>query len=118
MEKFLIQCTEWQTRKAMELGAPIMTSRDFDDLVNREYFVDRIEGHCVVIPTSEEMIGWLEHNTLFKCIQVNIDTNPTNWMYAIYYGKDGCIALDRFSSRKEATLAAIDAALECLSNVN
>lgn len=107
MEKYSIYCTSEQTKKALELGAPI---RYKDTLDNRER--GKFE-----IPTAEQMIGWLEDNIR------GVITISKNW-------HQGCMKFDwvifddfetiiegsivYYNSRKEATLAAIDASLEYL----
>lgn len=117
---YTIYCTPRQTKKALKLGASLKTfihvEPEFSMANGCLPYPEEIEMY--EYPTAEQMIGWIEQNTLFECIQVSVDAKPTNWMYANYYGKDNCISLDRFSSRKEATLAAIDAALEYLTNKN
>ena len=93
MEKYSIFCTQEQTKKALELGAPITHNG--------------LDNTPLKIPTAEEMIGWLEEQGFF----IRISSN-------------GCMVLKGFEAilnlsskpRKEATIAAIDAALEYLSN--
>ena len=72
-----------------------------------------------VIPTAEQMIGWLEEQKTIHSINVIGNDYNCDWKYGInlnmpdgydYLGKEG------YHSRKEATLAAIDAALGYLSN--
>ena len=117
MKRYEIRCTEPQTRKAMELGAPIQRERigkcitvDIPRLTNNQE--ERESDY--VLPTAEQMIGWLEeqgvqitsHASIFKdwsCFCYPEDTN------LFFQGK-------WVDSRKEATLAAIDAALEYLTN--
>lgn len=73
---------------------------------------------CPVLPTAEEMIGWLEEQGVL------CDVFPTGDFWNDRFGmrimKKSKI-LNRFESdainyptRQEATLAAIDAALDCL----
>lgn len=116
MNDYKIPCTEEQTKKALKLGAPIERIEHLASIGN--YYVSGHHiydnGLCYFMPTAEEMIGWLENNTIFKTIQITTDAKPTNWMYAIYFGKDDCLTQDLFKSRKEATLSAIDKALEYL----
>lgn len=97
MNRYEIRCTPEQTRKAIELGAPI--------------------------PTAEQMLGWLEEQGL----HINFDTTSEEdinncliikWEYFIY-NKYHDIINDQYyeyPTRKKAILAAIDAALEYLSN--
>ena len=56
---YSIYCTEEQTKKVLELGAPINLRWLYEGIqfrkeVNIEY------GHYAEIPTAEEMVGWLE----------------------------------------------------------
>lgn len=105
MNQYTIYCTEAQTKKALELGAPIKAT--FLDVDKKfEY-----EGCHILIPTAEQMIGWLEEQgstisiekTEFKGYwQGYVAT--TNYKDSI--SKNGCV------SRKEAILTAIDVALE------
>lgn len=97
MERYIIQCTEEQIKKALELGAPIE-----DD------------GSFLSLPTAEEMLGWLEEQ-YFNEIHVEQNARKT-WSYIMYDKKDNCIDEQYgYTTRKEATLAAIDAALEYLT---
>lgn len=96
MQDYTIHCTESQTKKALKLGAPL------------EYKLIGI----VKPPTAEQMIGWLETKI------DNIDPvkrEDGTWRYLFYPTKSShTIYGGNFSSRKEATLAAIDAALDYL----
>lgn len=68
-----------------------------------------------VIPTAEQMIGWLEEQENIKEIFVSLEY--ITWYYAIILSNESVIECnDSYDSRKEATLAAIDSALEYLSN--
>lgn len=107
MNRYTIYCTPEQTRKALELGAPI----ERDGFEDRPYVY--IDG-AYLIPTAEQMIGWLEEQESFSniCIRKTMGGNHSSACYC-----NGETLLSKvFSSRKEATLAAIDAALEYLSN--
>lgn len=90
-------CTPEQTRKALELGAPLKpyTANGY------------VESGCAEIPTAEQMIGWLEECSMFCEIR--------HYEY-FYHSYVNDTYLGHFASRKAATLAAIDAALEYLSN--
>lgn len=68
---YTLYCTEAQTRKALELGAPIMTFGypDLEDAkeeilkMNRQAELYQTENGGIMvgqIPTAEQMIGWLE----------------------------------------------------------
>ena len=54
MEKYTIYCTEAQTKKALELGAPIQTIK------KPQYSVGLIAK-----VTAEQMIGWLEEQGIY-----------------------------------------------------
>lgn len=113
MNDYTIYCTPEQARRALELNAPIKVT--FLDIPNKfEY-----EGCPLEIPTSEQMINWLEGQGI-KCfvlpdmydddsynIQINknlITTGHSQYDYPLSY-----------NSRKEATINVINMALEYLS---
>ena len=110
MNKYTIYCTEAQTRKALELGAPMEPQTS-------STLIDTLCAFCsdgmYVIPTAEQMISWLEEqeNIIEICIK-RIGT----WRYEIYIEPHYHKEEGGYSTRKEATLAAIDAALEYLTN--
>ena len=105
MDKFAIHCTEEQTKKALELGAPITTSNDrFDEHVS-PICKEGEQWLYAIIPTAEEMIGWLEEQGILVGIN-HCDYEIEVGTFFIHCRKKG---------RVEATLAAIDAALEYLS---
>lgn len=124
MNRYTIYCTEEQTRKALELGAPIEANKDYSngnlpetlcvygDIVKKDAYGI---GECTIlhIPTAEQMLGWLEEqiNVREICIQ-----RYGNWWYQIYIDPYFHLEQQGFNTRKEATRAAIDAALEYLSN--
>lgn len=116
MERYKIFCTEEQTRKAIELGAPIKTSRNrFDEDVSP--ICQEGEGWLyAVIPTAEQMLGWLEEHEGISEVDIFKDFT---WTFSIY--NDELLIMDNYyayNSRKEATLAAIDAALKHLKSKN
>lgn len=101
MNKYTIYCTEEQTKKALELGAPL----EYHCPNEREIVYHR--------PTAEQLIGWLEEQV------DNIDIiryNDRTWLY-LFFPKNSSQyeSEDKYQSRKEATLAAIDVALDYLS---
>lgn len=148
MYKYTIYCTAEQTKKALELGAPIseVMSRynarmalqriergleTYEDYANKGIaLVDcKFVKKALMIPTEEQMLGWLEEQDIL------IDINPINGLH--FYWMLSTKELDEGSGRymwecqyttperdleynsiKEATLAAIDVALEYLSNNN
>lgn len=108
MNRYTIYCTEEQAKKALELGAPI---EEFCGLCPTAY----IDGIVYDIPTAEQMIEWLED----KGIYINIWFDDTIYYVKVKSVDKGRLGLNKFfSTRKEAALAAIDAALEYLSNYN
>lgn len=124
MNRFEIRCTQEQTKKAIELGAPIFTfSESFAD----DYRTSIYDKYCSIppikeegyedevyadIPTAEQMIGWLESKKIFVHIAPCVDISCSWHIEAIGYTSNIMVC----KTRKEATLAAIDAALEYLTN--
>lgn len=122
---YLILCTEAQTKKALELGAPIEYANNFNAYLPHEMidFVGesgKMECAQFVIPTAEEMTGWLEKKNVY-CDVFPIETYNvlTAFAFRIYkYNKRGFESnVVEYKSRKEAILASIDAALEYLENL-
>lgn len=120
---YTIHCTEEQTKKSFELGAPLflldkMQTECFDENPFKDEYKDRTKlniGLYAFCPTAEEMIGWLESNSVIS--EIRIEQNVSKkWFYTIYDELNYLpIGVKYSSSRKEATLAAIDAVLEYLS---
>lgn len=108
MNKYTNFCTPEQTKLALELGAPI--EKDiYVPIIRYEgigYFVDKQKRFAYHIPTTDQMIGWLEEQGLIFCTYKPID----KWVIDIS-GDDFCLMIEECNSRKEATLAAIDVAL-------
>lgn len=109
MNSYKIPCTEEQTKKALNLGVPI---KKISHYYNGEEFYSNDKTY--LIPTAEEMIGWLEEQDVY----INVC-----WEDCIYYVQirsvdKGYIGIGDtiYTSRKEATIAAIDVALEYLTN--
>lgn len=98
MENYTIYCTAEQTMKALDLGAPID---------HRHYTFDN--EFYAILPTAEQMIGWLEEQGIY----IHTEAVANSWRY---YVTDGIeyIRHESKPSRKEAILAAIDAALDYL----
>lgn len=102
MNRFTIPCTVEQTKKALELGAPIEVCDNYT-ITNDFRFYN--------IPTAEQIISWLEEQGIFISIVPDTDENTcANHVETKKYSLCNEVHL----SRKEATLAAIDAALEYL----
>lgn len=123
MQRYILYCTESQTRKAIELGAPILQHPFHESVIkgNEKLFenITNINGKYYCLPTAEQMLGWLEEQRL--AIDVVSDNGGFEW--SVWIKKEHCSNYsfieenDRyFPSRQEATLAAIDAALEYLTN--
>ena len=115
MNRYALYCTAEQTKKAIELGAPI-EKKEIQLCDNAKHFF-WYDGFYYNYPTAEEMIGWLEEQESICSIEINNDTINKVWMYFLYTNKEETTEWKSlFPSRKEATLAAIDAALDYLSN--
>lgn len=116
MEKYTIMCTESQTKKALELGAPIIFKCQKVRYLDGGYSYEIVEkdGEPVLeTPTAEQMIGWLEEQGGIK--HIDIYRNCDYWGYGVITYMTTYDVTKHFSTRKEATLAAIDAALDYLS---
>lgn len=123
MKRYSVYCTEEQTKKAIEIGAPVNEAMS---RYNSRLVYDRImqgketreeynkRGIAVLgkrtynIPTTEQMIGWLD----FKGVICEIYYRG-KW----YYDVQGLGNNVSFSSRKEATLASISVALDYLTKI-
>lgn len=144
MLQYIILCTPEQTRKALELGAHpefVTSQREQDSRydyiksnlsmssfentryinVAREY--DKNDKYVVFnkevyrCPTAEQMIGWLEGQGDIE--EINISHIYGDWTVNIHLKTKACIGdYNFYPSRREATLAAIDAALEYLTEHN
>ena len=104
MNQYTIYCTPEQTMKALELGAPITATLNTFEPNLYEYL-----GAFFRIPTAERMIGWLEEQGFYFYI-----FKDYCWNGEVQYGNNWYYSIDDVNSRKEATLAAIDAALDYL----
>lgn len=115
MDKYTIYCTPEQTRKALELGAPIdycLNQFDIDKSVCIGCIKNTYTKQYAILPTAEQMIGWLEEQGI-KDIEIGYYNVCKYWHYNVLNNN---IMSKEIASRKEATLAAIDAALEYLTN--
>lgn len=111
MNRYEICCTEEQTRKALELGAPIEILPNYTEFRGFPFVKcqDGNERPCVP-PTAEQMIGWLEEKGIY------IDIEHINNYCAMVSITDQYIGNPIvYPSKKEVILTAIDAALEYLS---
>lgn len=116
MDRYTIFCTEEQTKKALNLGAPLEIGNGKGTIMCRLQNYHTYK-RCI-IPTAEQMIGWLEEQGM----QFNILSNIFNEWEVIVYTEntDNVISeitdSDWKKTKKEATIVAIDASLEYLSN--
>lgn len=106
MNQYTIYCTAEQTKKALEFGAPIEVTKQLGPLVNRKYLSDLETYTAIIIPTAEQMIGWLDGQGINIAICICADGTYYN-----FYHKG---LMKYYKTRKEATLAAIDVALDYL----
>ena len=118
MENYTIYCTEEQTLKALKLGAPITVTSNHSDVANKKYYeVYHYESKtttAIIIPTAEQMCGWLEEREIFIHIDYDFSDNkkPYKCEMCLFNGMTNHKGW--FVSRQKATLAAIDAALDYL----
>lgn len=115
MKNYTIYCTTEQVQIALELGAPI--EYEFGYVNGIPYKITDEEGEpSLIIPTAEQMIGWLRKEMkLAISIGYNIQNDNTPvWFYSIF----NVAYSNTFSEPEEATLAAIDAALDYLEKQN
>lgn len=129
---YSIYCTEEQTKKAFELGAPLSVITAKNEKVIEAYkafangkrknectvldnFQESCGCHLIANPTAEQMIGWLEKQGLWE-IQITRKWRYNGWYFYLYnsMGDDLVDFETTYLSRKEVTLAAIDAALNYL----
>lgn len=117
LQDYTIYCTKEQTKKALELDAPIERGHESSRYYNIgvPVFYDendticRVSNSVIFIPTAEQMIGWLGEKDIhfdfeyitMTCCMVQCD------------GKYLCNPIT--GSREEVTLKAIDAALDYLT---
>lgn len=133
MNRYTINCTVVQTKKALELGAPIPfitchSSRGINEAIDgrnkNEYtLVDNFQQSgdywckVITIPTAEQMLGWLKEK--MGITTFHIDYYPLHELYGYRIFAEECVLEGSIASAldtsKEATLAAIDAALDYLS---
>lgn len=119
MEQFETYCTEEQTKKAFELGAPL--KQVFYNVVTKDalerYNLVLIDGKEYKIPTAGQMIEWLEKRGISEILVIKSSFVGKIWGFGIS-DQNGFITGNTkdLNSRKEATLAAIDASLEYLTN--
>lgn len=113
MDRYTIYCTEEQTVKAIELGAPI---KEIAYPEQNEKYIRTDHYRLYAIPTADQMIGWLEDGLLEE-VHIEQDIDGL-WSYIIYGNGNDLFGISNlYPTRKEATIAAIDAALEYIENL-
>lgn len=122
MHKYSCFCTKDQIKKALELGAPInYASIGNLYLPHKEIeFISEsgeIKYGIYAIPTTEEMINWLEEQDDIEEITILRNRAFHSWAYLITNKHNKLVSSNNiYYSRGKANLAAIDAALEYLIN--
>lgn len=118
MNRYTIYCTEEQTKKARELGAPIEIKSIEEapkDWQGKAFFTGM--STCAKLSTAEQMLNWLEEQGLFVGTQ-RIKNADKTFTYYYNISDNDCENINNgmwmYKTNKEATLAAIDAALEYL----
>lgn len=121
MYKYIIYCTPEQVKKALKLGAPIQKHASYytvaphthicpvKDLDELDKSSPIINDDLFIVPTAEQMLCWLEEQGFIIEIILS-DENENPWTFTINKDMDVYV----YNTRKEATLAAIDAALDYL----
>lgn len=125
MDEFTIWCTPEQTRKALELGAPIVTTSKEPSMffcaahpktIRMNGIKNAEKDFTCAIPTTEQMLGWLDDK--INDIQTIKNVDGT-YAYVFYPTvEDDYQSGGQFVSRSEAILAVIDTALEYLVDKN
>lgn len=108
MDRYVIYCTEEQTQKAIGLGAPIEIAKC--DVTSTSI---NIVG---TLPTAEQMLGWLRTKNIHIVITKDSIDNWSAYGHEIKPIEFTVFnRLTGYNSFEEATLEAIDAALEYLT---
>ena len=124
MDRYTIYCTPEQTRKALELGAPIELESEYYNPTEHDFKLDNpipcesfTNGYYYAkCPTAEEMIGWLEEQGLHIYTEWSWYGQVTIWVW--YNPEKEHIYTSKANSRQVATLTAIDATLKYLNSSN
>lgn len=109
MNRYSIFCTEEQTKKAFALGAQL---EEVNSINEPKHWV-AIDNTTYKVPTAEQMIGWLEQNARISDIDI-FRSGSTYWAFYVTKFLGIIESKKEYFSRKEATLVAIDEALDCL----
>lgn len=114
MNRYTLYCSEAQTKKAFELGAPIELLPNYTEYKGLS-FIKCQDGNerPYIPPTAEQMIGWLEEQNLMFNITANIfDEYKVIVVKASSY--ETIANIKWHHNRKNAIIDGIDAALEYL----
>lgn len=126
MKKYEIYCSEEQSEKAYKLGAPLNKAYRQDGTRKLWYtlpYNDPNWQNCdaYYIPTAAQMIGWLESKKGLKyfCVEKDYDLESEKYSdtysWRVVFNDTSFFSEDCYETRQEATIAAIDAALEYLT---
>lgn len=121
MINYTIYCTETQTHKALELGAPIEVGRKGNRYFNIKIqtYYDNVKKSTIYIPTAEQMIGWLEDQGIWIHF-CKPNQRPNLLSFSVSNINEPFrreFVGGEYSSRRDATLTAIDAALDYLVKI-
>lgn len=87
MNRYTIHCTESQTRKAFGLGAPIEYAKVVDAINGNSIRIPEENGELYLVPTADQMIGWLESNPQIH--HITVWKKCVRWAYTFGYVQDG-----------------------------
>lgn len=111
IDEYTIYCTETQIKKAIKLGAKVRILIYEQTKYNKCFYHHH---KAIAIPTTEQMICWLEEQ--IDNIDVSKNTDGT-WLYIFYPTNSSSHEIrSGYKTRPEATIAAIDRVLEYISN--
>lgn len=71
-----------------------------------------VDDNVYLSVTAEQMIGWLEEHYF---LSFDVYQPHLSWSCSVKHKDEEFVFLDSLDSRKEATIAAIDAALDYLT---
>lgn len=117
MDQFTIFCTPDQTKRAIDLGAPIIKSTFVTG--QKWMYIDKT---IFLIPTAEQLIGFMFKHKGLQALRIIHYPESNRWGYTLIIKMHSIgVTLSEnkdqlFSSQPEATLGAIDAILDFLKN--
>lgn len=123
MNEFTIYCTQEQTRKALELGAPIELESEYYNPTENDFKLENpiacssfTNGyHYAKCPTAEQMIGWLATKGVFVGVAWDYFTKKWESYVCAERKKIDC---DSDDIREDATHCALNEALNYLIQNN